>query len=113
MKLTMRCPNLTEVDLSDCPGITDRSLKAMLHNLEHLKVLSISRCYGIEPTALLLAKHLRTLNVFGNITNEGVILLREHLNRVNVNESCFSTIAVPTHGKDITSIWGHRTRDIY
>uniref|UniRef100_F1KZ36 S-phase kinase-associated protein 2 n=2 Tax=Ascaris suum TaxID=6253 RepID=F1KZ36_ASCSU len=113
MQLIMRCPRIVEVDLSDAPSITERSLKAMLHNLRYLRDLSVSRCYGIEPTALLLARGLRTLNVYGNITLEGVNMLREHLSEVSVNKSPFSTIAVPTHGEHVTSIWGHRTRDLY
>ncbi|VDM46802.1 unnamed protein product [Toxocara canis] len=113
MQLIMRCPNLVEIDLSDAPSITERALKAMLYNLRRLKDLSISRCYGIEPTALLLAKGLRKLNVFGNITHEGVRMLRDHLNCVLVNDSPFSTVAIPTCGEHVTSIWGHRTRDLY
>jgi hypothetical protein len=101
-----RCKYLTEVDLSDCAEITETALIS-LNKLENLEKLSVCRCHEIEPvffawvpmTIKYLPKifrdieHLSELNVYGNITDEGVDFLRRRLSPTIINGSCFSTVA--------------------
>lgn len=47
--LVIRCNKLKEFDLSDATGITEHSVQAICDNLNHLEVLSLSRCYNIHP----------------------------------------------------------------
>uniref|UniRef100_A0A915LLS7 Uncharacterized protein n=1 Tax=Meloidogyne javanica TaxID=6303 RepID=A0A915LLS7_MELJA len=104
--LCLSCPRLEELDLSDNELITERALEAISSGLRNLKRLTLSRCYAIEPMAFIL-------NIFGCITNEGVELLRERLHPTLIDHSPICTIAKPTVGLSVASIWGKRTRDRY
>lgn len=110
--LVKTCHYLVELDLSDAPSITEVSLKEIL-TIRCFKDLSVSRCYGIDPSKLMLARGLHSLNVYGCVTEEGVTILRNHLKPTLINKDPFSTVARPTVGEHRTSIWGMRTRDIY
>uniref|UniRef100_A0A915IN32 Uncharacterized protein n=1 Tax=Romanomermis culicivorax TaxID=13658 RepID=A0A915IN32_ROMCU len=110
--LTDSCPNLIELDISDCTEITSKSLKMIAERLTSLQVISASRCYAIEPIAYIhYCKHLVELNVFSTIKDESMPVLKRALKNVLVNRNLFSTIARPTVGIRRSSIWGQKTRD--
>ncbi|CAK5084019.1 unnamed protein product [Meloidogyne enterolobii] len=111
--LCLSCPRLEELDLSDNELITERALEAISSGLRNLKRLTLSRCYAIEPMAFVSLQNLEILNIFGCITNEGVELLRERLHPTLIDHSPICTIAKPTVGLSVASIWGKRTRDRY
>lgn len=52
VSIVTRCPEMIELDLSDCTKITGRSIKTF-NMLSNIQSISISRCYGIEPMSLL------------------------------------------------------------
>ncbi|KAL3123399.1 hypothetical protein niasHT_004571 [Heterodera trifolii] len=107
------CPHLVELDLSDNALLTENCLDSICNRLKYLRRLTLSRCYGIEPMAFLQLNTLDELNIFGCITNDGVSLLRNRLAPTLVNASPYSTVAKPTVGDSVSSIWRHRTRDLY
>ncbi|PIO70041.1 leucine Rich repeat-containing domain protein [Teladorsagia circumcincta] len=111
-KLITSCPNLKELDLSDNICVTERGLQA-INTLLQLESLSLNRCYGIPPMNFLLCGHLCVLNVFGCITDTGLLALRNGLPETNVNGDVFNYIAKPTVPPAVTSIWGQRTKDFY
>lgn len=47
-----RCPDLRELDLSDCTLLTSQTIDIVC-NLRHLEYLSLSRCYNINVAAYL------------------------------------------------------------
>jgi len=108
--LIKNCPNLEELDLSDN---TLLGTLVELKKLSLLKILTMSRCYGIEPLEFTSLTTLTMLNVFGCVTDEGVTELRNRLYPIRVNECALSSAARPTVGESVSSIWGQRTRDIY
>ncbi|XP_040194307.1 S-phase kinase-associated protein 2 [Rana temporaria] len=107
--LVQRCPELTNLDLSDSVLLTPECFP-VLHQLLHLQHLGLSRCYQICPASLLdLGKHipLKTLSVYGIGTDSSLELLKESLSHIKINFSFFSTIARPTTGhKRNRDIWG-------
>ncbi|VDL75835.1 unnamed protein product [Nippostrongylus brasiliensis] len=111
-KLVTRCPNLKELDLSDNINITDKGL-LLLMTLPQLESLSLNRCYGIPPMNFLMCGQLYFLNVFGCITDSGLVALKNGLVETEVNSTVFNYIAKPTVPPAVTSIWGQRTKDIY
>jgi len=108
-----RCPNLIELDLSDNVLLSEVSVVVIRERLPLLRVLTLARCYGIEPMEFLTLNHLDELNIFGCLLEESIQVLRYRLNPVKINESALSTVAHPTNGCSVTSIWGQRTRDWY
>lgn len=106
------CKHLEELDFSDDVVITEASLE-YIKTLKNLKVLTISRCYGIEPMAFLSLQNLDVFNVYGCVTAEGIDVLRSRLRPTRINVSPLSSIAIPTDGESVTSIWKQRTRDWY
>lgn len=86
------CTELEELDISDCPDITE-DIVGCLKAHSYLKNLSISRCYGIEPVQLTQLKGLEILNVYGCVTDEGINYLKDHLHPTKINESPFCSIA--------------------
>ncbi|KAF7635176.1 F-box domain-containing protein [Meloidogyne graminicola] len=111
--LCSSCPNLKEIDLSDNELITEHALEAISPGLKNLNRLTLSRCYAIEPMSFVSLKNLEVLNIFGCITNEGIELLRERLYPTLIDHSPICTIAKPTVGSSVASIWGKQTRDRY
>ncbi|VDP48962.1 unnamed protein product [Heligmosomoides polygyrus] len=111
-KLVISCPNLKELDLSDNVNITEKGLHC-INSLPQLESLSLNRCYGIPPMNFLMCGHLYALNVFGCITDSGLVALKNGLIETEVNGVVFNYIAKPTVPPAVTSIWGRRTKDFY
>lgn len=65
--LSQEMPTLTELNLSLCKQITDRSLEKIAHYWKNLEVLELGGCTNITNTGLLLVswglKKLKTLNL--------------------------------------------------
>lgn len=51
-KIVHRCPQLRELDLSDCTTLTSHTID-IVANLKHLEYLSLSRAYNINVSAYL------------------------------------------------------------
>lgn len=51
-KLVARCPDLLELDLSDCTQLTSEAI-TIVCKLKKLEYLSLSRCYNISVTSYL------------------------------------------------------------
>lgn len=113
-QLVKACPKLTELDISDATEISAASidLLSQLGNLEHL---SISRCYNISSSSVVLKlaviPSLRYLDLFGLVAEKNMPNLRRSLPSIKINKFVFSSIARPTVGIRRTSIWGLRSRD--
>ncbi|XP_063704473.1 S-phase kinase-associated protein 2 [Culicoides brevitarsis] len=114
-QLVRQCPNLVELDVSDCPKLTTEGLKC-LGSLKSLEYLSIARCYIVDVTAFL-NHHLKQspalayLDVFGLLREESLEILSSTFSGIGFNKFIYSSVARPTVGTRRTSIWGFRTRD--
>ncbi|EZA53352.1 S-phase kinase-associated protein [Ooceraea biroi] len=111
--LSKRCPNLIELDLSDCAMLTMNAVHHLLtfSKLEHL---SLNRCYSIPHTAYLRLAHMSCLlylDVFGLMSEPVLKTLQSTCREPEINKFLYSSIARPTVGIRRTSIWGHRVRD--
>ncbi|KAI6228156.1 F-box domain-containing protein [Aphelenchoides besseyi] len=93
--IAKRCPDLIEIDLSDCSEVTSAGLQT-LTQLTELKKLSVCRCYGVDPFYFIHLNCLEALNLHGCVTDEGVAYLRNRLRSTLVNSSPLSMIARPT-----------------
>ncbi|XP_055617887.1 S-phase kinase-associated protein 2 [Toxorhynchites rutilus septentrionalis] len=112
-KLVKRCPDLLELDLSDCTQLTSDSIK-LVCKLQKLEYLSLSRCYNINVTSYLQLTELNSLlflDVFGLLTPQAITMLQTSFPSVGINKFMHSSVARPTVGTRRTSIWGIRTRD--
>nr|XP_033785109.1 S-phase kinase-associated protein 2 [Geotrypetes seraphini] len=111
--LVERCSNLIHLDLSDSVMLTSECFSDF-RQLVHLQDLSLSRCYQISPATLLELgemQSLKTLSVFGIVTDSSLKVLTETLPRIKINCSPFTSIARPTVGKKKNSdIWGIKCR---
>ncbi|XP_057216768.1 S-phase kinase-associated protein 2 [Triplophysa rosa] len=108
-----RCPNLTNLDLSDSVLLTIDSFP-VLQQLSSLRHLGLSRCYQIYPASLIdVGKfpNLQTLEVFGLIQDSYLPFLCKGLSHIQMNTQPFSTVARPTAAtrKDRT-LWGMHCR---
>ncbi|KAH7732136.1 S-phase kinase-associated protein 2 (skp2) [Aphelenchoides avenae] len=92
--------------------ITEKAVKN-LRTLKKLKILSLSRCYEVEPVSYVSFDSLDVLNIYGCLTDEGLKLIRDRLHGTTINASPFVNIARPTVNESVTSIWEKRTRDWY
>lgn len=113
LSLIKRCPNLIELDISDCNELTNAGIEA-LNQLKQLEYLSISRCYNVNIQQFLTNCKLRTLrflDVFGIMTEESLEALVKAYPIIGFNKFIHSSVARPTVGNRRTSIWGLRTRD--
>ncbi|KAK7603508.1 hypothetical protein V9T40_003507 [Parthenolecanium corni] len=111
--LALRCNKLKELDLSDATGITDGSIHSICDNLNKLEIISLSRCYNINPASyskLFRLPSIAHINIFGLFTDAQVETLRKSTN-VELNKMKFSYTARPTVGSRRTSVWGLRVRD--
>ncbi|KAK9871829.1 hypothetical protein WA026_014285 [Henosepilachna vigintioctopunctata] len=113
--LVCSCPNLRELDLSDCTALTGEAIK-QITALEDLNFLALSRCYAISYRSLLVLKKMLSLSFLdvhgGYIDEEELNYVQEGLGaRVNINKFKFSSIARPTVGLRRSSIWNMRVRD--
>jgi len=50
--LVAACPDLAELDLSDCTILTSETI-SIVANLEKIEYLALSRCYSIAPAAYM------------------------------------------------------------
>ncbi|XP_011310534.1 S-phase kinase-associated protein 2 isoform X2 [Fopius arisanus] len=112
--IVANCPDLVELDLSDCTLLTINAINSFL-NLHQLEHLSLSRCYGI-PLSSSYAKltqmaSLRYLDIFGLMTDAGLRSFQANCNSTEINKFLFSSVARPTVGVRRTSIWALRVRD--
>ncbi|NXI68349.1 SKP2 protein, partial [Anseranas semipalmata] len=111
--LVERCPSLVHLDLSDSVMLKPECFQ-YFHQLIFLQHLCLSRCYQISPAALVELggiPTLKTLQVFGIVTDNSLQLLKETLPDMKINCSHFTTIARPTVGtKKNHEIWGIKCR---
>ncbi|CAB4016819.1 S-phase kinase-associated 2-like, partial [Paramuricea clavata] len=92
----------------DCIEITERSVKSIVEHGK-MKHLALSRCYGITPKSLESLsplKSLRSLQIFGFLTDPGLSILRKVLKGIDINKNMFSTVARPTGSVYKQTIWG-------
>lgn len=113
--LVSNCPNLRELDLSDCTGLTGEAVK-QITVLQELQFLALSRCYAISYKNLLILKkiaELRYLDIHGGfVSQQELNYIQENLGtQVNINRFKFSSVARPTVGMKRSSIWNVRVRD--
>uniref|UniRef100_A0A8C3JUC0 S-phase kinase associated protein 2 n=1 Tax=Calidris pygmaea TaxID=425635 RepID=A0A8C3JUC0_9CHAR len=111
--LVERCPFLVHLDLSDSVMLKPECFQ-YFHQLIFLQHLCLSRCYQISPAALVELGEiptLKTLQVFGIVTDSSLQLLKEMLPDMKINCSHFTSIARPTVGsKKNHEIWGIKCR---
>ncbi|NXP43942.1 SKP2 protein, partial [Heliornis fulica] len=111
--LVERCPFLVHLDLSDSVMLTMESFQ-YFYQLPFLQHLCLSRCYQIAPAELIGLGEiptLKTLQVFGIVTDNSLQLLREALPDIKINCSPFTSIARPTvNSKKNCEIWGIKCR---
>ncbi|XP_046390450.1 S-phase kinase-associated protein 2 [Ischnura elegans] len=108
------CPDLVELDLSDCTLLTEGAVTAVVNGLAKIEYLALSRCYHIPISAYTLltqAESLMYLDVFGLMNEQSLATLQCRLSEVDINKFYFSSVARPTVGIRRTSIWGLRVRD--
>ncbi|NXJ99145.1 SKP2 protein, partial [Corythaixoides concolor] len=108
--LVGRCPFLIHLDLS---VMLKPECFPYFHQLVFLQHLCLSRCYQISPAALVELGEiptLKTLQVFGIVTDSSLQLLKETLPDMEINCSHFSSIARPTVGSSKNEIWGIKCR---
>lgn len=111
--LLRRCPDIIELDLSDCAMLTMNAVHSLL-NFSKLEHLSLSRCYSIPQSAYIRLAHmpcLLYLDVFGLMSESVLKSLRDNRREPEINKFLYSSIARPTVGIRRTSIWGLRVRD--
>ncbi|XP_055534037.1 S-phase kinase-associated protein 2 [Wyeomyia smithii] len=112
-KLITRCPDLLELDLSDCTQLSSEAITVVC-KLKKLEYLSLSRCYNINVTSYLSLSELHSLlflDVFGLLSDQAIAMLQTSFPGVGINKFMHSSVARPTVGTRRTSIWGLRTRD--
>ncbi|KAM6109843.1 S-phase kinase-associated protein 2 isoform 3-T3 [Phoenicopterus ruber ruber] len=111
--LVERCPFLVHLDLSDSVMLKPECFQ-YFHQLAFLQHLCLSRCYQISPAALVELGEiptLKTLQVFGIVTDNSLQVLKETLPHMKINCSHFTSIARPTVGsKRNREIWGIKCR---
>ncbi|KAK9293622.1 hypothetical protein QLX08_011480 [Tetragonisca angustula] len=111
--LVKSCPNMIELDLSDCSMLTMNTVRNLL-DLSKLEHLSLSRCYGIPPSTYVTLAYMPSLlylDVFGVIPEPVLKSLQVTCGETQLNKFLYSSIARPTVGVRRTSIWGLRVRD--
>ncbi|KAG7214165.1 hypothetical protein KM043_001514 [Ampulex compressa] len=111
--LVKSCPDIVELDLSDCTMLTMNTVQSLL-NLSKLEHLSLSRCYSIPPSTYLRLAYmpcLLYLDVFGLMSEPILKSLQANCAETEINKFLYSSVARPTVGVRRTSIWGLRVRD--
>ncbi|XP_015603371.1 S-phase kinase-associated protein 2 isoform X2 [Cephus cinctus] len=112
-ELVKSCPDIVELDLSDCTMLTINTVHSLL-NFTKLEHLSLSRCYSIPPSTymrLAYMKSLLYLDIFGLLEEATLSSLQANCNETAFNKFLYSSVARPTVGVRRTSIWGLRVRD--
>ncbi|KAB0795108.1 hypothetical protein PPYR_11947 [Photinus pyralis] len=115
LDLVKSCPNLRELDLSDCTTISCNSIDHIVR-LGNLNFLALSRCYFINYRSIILLKEVKSLMYLdvhgGHIDQSEIDIIQKNLGgKVNINKFKFSSIARPTVGPKRSTIWGLRVRD--
>uniref|UniRef100_A0A1A9ZJH6 S-phase kinase-associated protein 2 n=1 Tax=Glossina pallidipes TaxID=7398 RepID=A0A1A9ZJH6_GLOPL len=113
--LHKRCPELLELDLSDCTGLTGNAIN-IICKFNALEYLSLSRCYSIPAAAYVELRNMSTLiylDIFGMLTESTLAMLEQTFTKIGINKFIHSSVARPTVGTRRTSIWGLRTRDFH
>ncbi|XP_034486394.1 S-phase kinase-associated protein 2 [Drosophila innubila] len=113
MTLQKRCPQLLELDLSDCNSLTPAALAAIM-KFNSLEYLSVSRCYLIPATNFIELKNMPSLtylDIFGMLSEAAMEVLEKQMPKIGINKFIHSSVGRPTVGTRRTSIWGLRTRD--
>ncbi|KAH8337296.1 hypothetical protein KR059_006045 [Drosophila kikkawai] len=111
--LQRRCPQLLELDLSDCNSLTPEVIPAIM-KFKMLEYLSVSRCYLIPATRFIELKgmpSLTYLDIFGMLSDAAMEVLEKQMPKMGINKFIHSSVSRPTVGTRRTSIWGLRTRD--
>ncbi|XP_067009546.1 S-phase kinase-associated protein 2 isoform X2 [Anabrus simplex] len=106
------CPNIVELDLSDCTSLTSQTIE-MISSLNKLEHIALNRCYSITASSYLLLgamDSLMYLDVIGLFVDQALLHLEKNLPNIGINKFQFSSIARPTVGIRRTSIWGLRVR---
>ncbi|XP_076687178.1 S-phase kinase-associated protein 2 isoform X2 [Andrena cerasifolii] len=107
------CPDMIELDLSDCTMLTMNTVRNLL-DFSKLEHLSLSRCYGIPPSTYLTLTYMPSLlylDVFGLMSEPILKTLQVTCGETQLNKFLYSSVARPTVGVRRTSIWGLRVRD--
>jgi len=108
------CPDLVELDLSDCTNLTSGTLEVVMAGLKKLQHLSLSRCYNMANSNFRQLEKFETLEyleLFGVLHDSVLASLTLDLENISINRFPFSTVARPTTGFRRTSLWGLRVRD--
>ncbi|EDW58641.1 S-phase kinase-associated protein 2 [Drosophila virilis] len=111
--LQKRCPQLLELDLSDCNSLTPAALAAIM-KFNSLEYLSVSRCYLIPAASFIELKKMTSLtylDIFGMLSDAAMEVLEKQMPKIGINKFIHSSVGRPTVGTRRTSIWGLRTRD--
>ncbi|CAG9760542.1 unnamed protein product [Ceutorhynchus assimilis] len=113
--LVKSCPELRQLDLSDCTSITKESVREISY-LVNLTALDFSRCYRIPFKSLKYLKKLHNLCFLDIHTYYTTLAelaeVKEYVGgSVVINEMTLSTIALPTEDGQRSSIWNMRVRD--
>lgn len=111
--LQKRCPQLLELDLSDCNSLTPAALTAIM-KFNSLEYLSVSRCYLIPAASFIELKNMTSLtylDIFGMLSDAAMEVLEKQMPKIGINKFIHSSVGRPTVGTRRTSIWGLRTRD--
>lgn len=114
LQLVRACPGLMELDLSDSTVITEQSISHIMSHLDKLQYLALSRCYRLPVTSIReLSCHpsLAEVEVFGMFRDGTMEQLKHEMRNVELNRYPFSSVARPTTGIRMTSLWGLRVRD--
>ncbi|XP_017081738.2 S-phase kinase-associated protein 2 [Drosophila eugracilis] len=111
--LQKRCPQLLELDLSDCNSLTPAAISTIM-KFKMLEYLSVSRCYLIPATRFIELKGmpcLTYLDIFGMLSDAAMEVLEKQMPKMGINKFIHSSVSRPTVGTRRTSVWGLRTRD--
>ncbi|KAH8344485.1 hypothetical protein KR084_006221 [Drosophila pseudotakahashii] len=111
--LQKRCPQLLELDLSDCNSLTPAAITSIM-KFKMLEYLSVSRCYLIPATRFIELKGMASLtylDIFGMLSDAAMEVLEKQMPKMGINKFIHSSVSRPTVGTRRTSIWGLRTRD--
>ncbi|KAH8294731.1 hypothetical protein KR018_002288 [Drosophila ironensis] len=111
--LQKRCPQLLELDLSDCNSLTPAVIPLIL-KFKMLEYLSVSRCYLIPASRFIELKSMPSLtylDIFGMLSDAAIEVLEKQMPEMGINKFIHSSVSRPTVGTRRTSIWGLRTRD--
>ena len=110
--LVQRCNNLLELDLSDSTVLQDQAVSTIIEHLsKSLKKLALSRCFDIHVTKFLdlyEIDELKSLNVFGMMTDAKLEILKKQLSHLSINEYPLCYISRSANGERRNQLWDVR-----